>query len=73
MNAYLSAEQRATLAAIPAAGADPADIIAANQYLCREFIRRGSALAQETDNPWPQAFVDATLDHLRRHFDTDFA
>lgn len=72
LNAYLSDAQRATLEAIPAAGTDPADIIAANQYMCREFIRRGTALAQETGSPWPQAFVDATLTHLSRHFGTDF-
>ncbi|MFG1818559.1 aminoglycoside 6-adenylyltransferase [Kribbella sp. NPDC049174] len=72
LNAYLSDEQRATLEAIPAAGTDPADIIAANQYMCREFIHRGTALARETGTRWPQAFVDATLTHLGRHFGTDF-
>ena len=72
LNAYLSAEQRATLAAIPAAGADPADIIAANQYMCREFIRRGTALAEQMGERWPAEFVAATLAHLRRHFGTDF-
>ena len=73
LNAYLSPEQRAALEAIPAAGSDPADILAANQYMVREFIRRGTALAKLTDNPWPEAFVDATLAHLRQHFNTDFS
>jgi predicted nucleotidyltransferase len=73
LNAYLSDEQRAALEAIPAAGTDPTDIIAANQYICREFIRRGTALAERTGQPWPTAFVDATLTHLRNHFDLDFA
>jgi predicted nucleotidyltransferase len=73
LNTYLSDEQRATLEAIPVAGSEPADIIAANQYMVREFIRRGTALAKETGDPWPQELVDATLIHLRRHFDTDFA
>ena len=72
LNAYLSDEQRATLEAIPAAGTEPADIIAANQYMCREFIRRGSALAEQTGEQWPTEFVDATLAHLRQHFGTDF-
>ncbi|GAA1576270.1 nucleotidyltransferase domain-containing protein [Kribbella karoonensis] len=73
LNALLSDEQRATLEAVPAAGSDPADIIAANQYICREFITRGTALAERTGNPWPTAFVDATLKHLHNHFGTDFA
>jgi predicted nucleotidyltransferase len=72
LNAYLSTEQRAALEAVPAAGTDPADIIAANQHICREFIRRGTALAQRTGEPWPQEFVDATLSHLRNHFNIDF-
>jgi hypothetical protein len=72
LNSYLSPEQRATLEAIPAAGTDPADIIAANQYICREFIRRGTALAERTGERWPSEFVDATLAHLRRHFGEDF-
>lgn len=73
LNAFLSAEQRQCLEAMPPAGHEPADLIAANQYLCREFIRRGTALAAATGHPWPQAFVDATLAHLRRHFGVDFA
>ena len=73
LNALLSDEQRAALEAIPAAGTDPADIIAANQYICRQFITRGTALAKLTNNPWPAEFVDATLTHLRNHFQVDFA
>ena len=72
LNPFLSDEQRATLEAIPAAATDPADIIAANQYMCREFIRRGTALAEQLGEPWPTEFVDATLIHLRQHFGTDF-
>ncbi|HEY3556697.1 MAG TPA: nucleotidyltransferase domain-containing protein [Kribbella sp.] len=72
LNALLSDEQRATLEAIPAAGTDPADVIAANQYISREFIRRGTALAELTGNPWPTEFVDATLSHLKGHFQADF-
>jgi predicted nucleotidyltransferase len=73
LNALLSDEQRAALEAVPAAGTDPSDIIAANQYICRQFITRGTALAKLTDNPWPTKFVDATLLHLRNHFDLDFS
>ncbi|MEU8227084.1 nucleotidyltransferase domain-containing protein [Kribbella sp. NPDC048915] len=72
LNALLSDEQRAALDAIPAAGTDPADIIAANQYICRQFITRGTALAERTGNAWPTTFVDATLKHLRNHFGTSF-
>lgn len=73
LNALLSDEQRATLEAIPAAGTDPVDIIAANQYICRQFITRGTALAKLTDSAWPTEFVEATLTHLRNHFQVDFA
>jgi hypothetical protein len=72
LNAYLSAEQRHCLESMPPAGHAPADLLAANQYLCREFIRRGTALAELTGHPWPEAFVDATLTRLREHFDVDF-
>jgi predicted nucleotidyltransferase len=72
LNVYLSDEQRAALEAIPSAGTKPADIIAANQYICREFIRRGTALAERTREPWPTEFVKATLLHLRNHFGFDF-
>ncbi|MFI5732584.1 aminoglycoside 6-adenylyltransferase [Kribbella sp. NPDC051587] len=72
LNALLSAEQRAVLEGVPAAGSDPTDVIAANQYLCREMLRRGKALALETGAPWPAEFVDATLAHLQRHFGIAF-
>ncbi|MGZ0149381.1 nucleotidyltransferase domain-containing protein [Kribbella sp. WER1] len=73
LNALLSDEQRAALEAIPAAGTNPSDIIAANQYMCRDFIARGTALAELTASPWPAEFVDATLKHVRNHFGVDFA
>jgi predicted nucleotidyltransferase len=72
LNALLSDEQRATLEAIPPVGTDPADILRANEYIVRDFIRRGTALAERTGNRWPQAFVGATLAHLRHHLAVDF-
>jgi hypothetical protein len=72
LNALLSAEQRATLEAIPAVGSEPADIIAANQYISREVIRRGKVLAHHTNTPWPTPFVEATLNHLHNHFKVPF-
>ena len=73
LNALLSDEQRAVLEAVPAAGTDPSDIVAANQYICRQFITRGTALAKLTGEAWPNEFVDATLLHLRNHFGVDFS
>jgi len=73
LNALLSDEQRAALEAIPKVGSDPADIIAANQYICRQVIQRGTALAQTTGGRWPAEFVDATLARLRNHFGVDFS
>ncbi|TDD46390.1 hypothetical protein E1263_36665 [Kribbella antibiotica] len=72
LNSLLSAEQRAALEAIPAAGSDSFDLITANQYLCREMLRRGQALAETTGEPWPTEFVEATLAHLHRHFGVPF-
>lgn len=72
LNALLSDEQRAALEAIPAAGSEPAEIIAANQYICRQFIERGTTLAKTTGETWPAEFVDATLTHLRNHFGVEF-
>ncbi|WP_405063608.1 aminoglycoside 6-adenylyltransferase [Kribbella sp. NBC_01505] len=72
LNALLSAEQRTVLEAIPPTGTDPTDIIAANQYLCREVLRRGKALAEQTGEPWPADFVNATLAHLHQHFGVPF-
>ncbi|MDX6265080.1 MAG: hypothetical protein QOH84_6768 [Kribbellaceae bacterium] len=73
LNALLSPEQRLCLENVPPAGYKPADLISANQYLCREFIRRGRALADLTGTPWPHAFVDATLAHLRERLGVDFS
>jgi predicted nucleotidyltransferase len=73
LNAFLSDEQRATLESIPAAGTDPADIVVANQYICREFVTRGTALAKRTGGEWPTEFVEATFAHLQNHFGTSFA
>lgn len=72
LNALLSAEQRATLEAVPPAGYNPADIIAANQYLCHELLRRAKPLAEQTGTPWPTEFVDATLTHLHHHLGVPF-
>ncbi len=72
LNALLSAEQRATLEAIPPVGSDPADLIAANQYICREMLRRGQALADQTGEPWPAEFINATLAHVHRHLGVTF-
>ncbi|GLZ81349.1 hypothetical protein Afil01_61560 [Actinorhabdospora filicis] len=72
LNAFVSDEQREFLESIPAVGCEPKDIIAANQMICREFIRRGTALAAATGEEWPQEFVDATLTHLREAFGVEF-
>ena len=72
LNAFLSAEQRAFLESIPSAGSDPQEIIAANRFICAEFIRRGRALAERTGAAWPERLEAATLRHLRNHFGVDF-
>ncbi|MBB6035095.1 nucleotidyltransferase domain-containing protein [Phytomonospora endophytica] len=72
LNTYLSTEQRAFLESIPAAGTDPADIVAANRVICAEFIRRGRALAENTKAAWPDRLEEATLRRLRDHFGVEF-
>jgi len=72
LNAFVSDEQRAFLESIPAAGTDPADIIAANRVICAEFVRRGRALAKATDAEWPDRLEEATLRRLRDHFGVEF-
>jgi hypothetical protein len=47
--------------------------IVGNQYICRQFIERGTALAKATGEDWPAEFVDATLAHLRNHFGVEFS
>ena len=73
LNATLSDEQRAVLEAMPAAGADRDQIIAANRYLTRHFIVRGKRLAERVGASWPQEFQDATIAHVRRCLGVDFA
>ncbi|HZE39187.1 MAG TPA: hypothetical protein VE172_10290 [Stackebrandtia sp.] len=72
LNPFLDDERRARLEAVPAAGADREQILAAERYLTAEFLRRGRALAKRTGGEWPYAFEEATLAHLRRHLGVDF-
>ena len=72
LNAHLSPEQRAFLESIPAAGTNPADILAANRFICAEFVRRGRALAEATNAAWPDRLEEATLRRLRDHFGVEF-
>jgi hypothetical protein len=72
LNAYLSPEQRHCLEQIPTAGTSRSELLAANQYLSREFLTRARSLARETSTPWPEAFVTATLAHLHNHFNIRF-
>lgn len=72
LNAYLSPEQRLCLEQIPAVGSTRAEILAANQYLVREFLRRAKSLASQTGSSWPSDFVAATLSHLHNHLEVRF-
>lgn len=63
---FLTTAQRADLGSIPAAGADRAGIVAANEAFARIFLPRAKALCTRTGADWPQLFETATRDYLRR-------
>jgi predicted nucleotidyltransferase len=63
---FLTAAQRADLASIPAAGADRASIVAANEAFARVFLPRAKALSAKTGAAWPDAFEAATRAYLAR-------
>ncbi len=64
LNAYLTAEQRAAVEAVPQPGPNRDEVIAANRGLAALFIPLGRRLAEETGAPWPQALEAATRRHL---------
>jgi hypothetical protein len=63
---FLAAEQRAALAAVPAAGADRAGIVAATEAFARIFLPRAKALCEATGAAWPARFEAATRAYLKR-------
>jgi hypothetical protein len=65
LNPFLTAEQRATLEALPAPPAQPDALIAANIEIAQLFLARARPLAHRLAAPWPQAFEDATRAHLK--------
>ncbi|MBV9541223.1 MAG: hypothetical protein JO167_08125, partial [Alphaproteobacteria bacterium] len=66
VNAYLTADQREALEAVPPVSATREGAIAAGEALAAIFLPLAKNLARETGAEWPQAFEDATRTHLAR-------
>ena len=66
LNGFLGDGQRAELEALPVPAADRAALLAAQGEIARLFLAHAKPLAQRLDVAWPEAFVAATCDHLRR-------
>ena len=66
LNGFLGDGRRAELEALPVPAADRAALLAAQGEIARQFLAHAKPLAQRLDVAWPEAFVAATCDHLRR-------
>ena len=72
LNAYLTAEQRTALEAIPQPGANRAELLAAERALAGLFLPIAKDTLARAGAPWPQALEDATRQHLQRTLDLRF-
>ncbi len=63
---FLKAEQLAELDSLPPLSPEPGSILANQAALARIFLPRARRLAEATGAPWPEAFEQAMLEHLRR-------
>lgn len=66
LNRYLTAEQIAALDAVTPTGSDPEDLVAAHIALAADYLARARRLAQHSEEPWPSALEQATLDLWER-------
>jgi hypothetical protein len=72
LNAYLTADQRAALEAIPQPGANRKELLAAERALAGLFLPIARETLAKAGTTWPQALEDATRQHLRRTLDLSF-
>lgn len=70
-NQFLTAAQRAELAAIPPVSAARHSLIAANRVLAAIFLPRARRLAVQVGMEWPTEFEDATRRNLKLKLDLD--
>jgi predicted nucleotidyltransferase len=68
---FLSAEQREALAGLPALAPTLASIVDGRVAYARLFLPRARRLMQANDMDYPQAFEDATWQHLKRTLGLD--
>lgn len=66
LRAFLTDEQHATLAGLPAVAPTLDSVVDAYAATAAIFVTRGRALARRLDADWPLAFEQATADHLER-------
>jgi hypothetical protein len=70
-NPFLTADQRAELAAIPPISAERRSVLAANRVLAAIFLPRARRLAESIGMAWPTEFEDATRRNLKLKLDLD--
>lgn len=63
---FLSHEQRVALERLPPVSPTLRSVIEGYASVAEEFVRRGRALAQAVDAPWPTELEEATSMHLLR-------
>lgn len=72
LNVYLAADQRTFLESLPPLAAERDSVVAFDQLVAVELIRRGRRLAGQVGADWPIALEEATLGYLRRSLGVDF-
>lgn len=72
LNAFLTAEQRGTLEALPTATMEWDQIGPALRAVTAEIRRRGRRLAERTGATWPYELEQAALDSVRRQLGVEF-
>ena len=68
LNSLLTAQQREELSSVPAGGNTTEEILDAQLSCARVFLPRARKMASRAGVTWPQAFEDATHNHLVKHF-----
>lgn len=66
LNAFLTGEQRSTLEGLPPLVATRAAVIEAHVACARAFLPRARAAMATRNQPFPEGFAQATLEHLER-------
>jgi hypothetical protein len=72
LSRLLPPDQMSLLLRLPYPKPERSALVEAHLTMAREFMPRAKAAADQLGIPWPQAFEDATLRHLRQVFGNEF-